>query len=148
MLFEGYRGSMELTDTCINIWHKGDKEVRSVLLPQIVSIIVMKPGFTSNGLIFLQTIGSKGTSATMTKFDYGMDKNTIFFTKSSYKEALDFKEAIEKAISNLGTSSVVPEAKDFPLDLAAQLKELRSLVEQGLISESDYEEKKRSLLNL
>ena len=148
MLFEGYRGSMELTDTYVNVWHKGDKEERCVLLSQIVSIIVKKPGFTSNGLIFLQTIGSKGTSATMTKFDYGMDKNTVFFTKSSYQEALDFKAYIENAISNLKTSPVVSEYNNGTTDLTSQLKELRSLVEQGLITENDYEEKKRSLLNL
>ncbi len=73
-----------------------------------------------------------------------MDMNTVFFTKSSYQEALSFKDSIENAISKQNESPAPAE----PTNLTSQLKELKELVEQGLISEDDYEKKKNSLLGL
>lgn len=143
MYFSGFRGSMELTDSLLKIDRKGEGE-HSIPLSQIVSVIVMKPGLTSNGLIHIQTVASQGTSASKTKIEYGMDMNTVFFTKSSYQEALSFKDSIENAISKQNESPAPAE----PTSLTSQLKELKELVEQGLISEDDYEKKKNSLLGL
>ncbi len=66
MYFSGFRGSMELTDSLLKIDRKGEGE-HSIPLSQIVSVIVMKPGLTSNGLIHIQTVASQGTSASKNK---------------------------------------------------------------------------------
>lgn len=78
MYFSGYRGNMELTDALLKIDRKGEGE-HSIPLSQIVSVIVKKPGLTSNGLIHIQTVASQGTSATKTKIEYSMDMNTVFY---------------------------------------------------------------------
>lgn len=143
MYFSGYRGNMELTDALLKIDRKGEGE-HSIPLSQIVSVIVKKPGLTSNGLIHIQTVASQGTSATKTKIEYSMDMNTVFFTKSSYQEALAFKDAIENAITKQNESPASVE----PANLTSQLKELKELLEQGFISEDDYEKKKNSILGL
>jgi hypothetical protein len=144
MYFHGFRGNMELTDSLLKIVRKNNGGEHSIPLSQIVSVIVKKPGLTSNGLIHIQTVASQGTSNSKSKIEYGMDMNTIFFTKSSYQDALIFKDAIENAISKQ-TQNPTPPAQS---DLTSQLKELKELVEQGLISEDDYEKKKQSLLGL
>ena len=143
MYFSGFRGSMELTDSLLKIDRKGEGE-HSLPLSPIVSVIILKPGLTSNGLIHIQTVASQGTSATKTKIEYGMDLNTVFFTKSSYQEALTFKNAIENAISRQTEAPTSVES----INLTSQLKELKDLVEQGLISEDDYEKKKKAILGL
>lgn len=134
---------MELTDALLKIDRKGEGE-HSIPLSQIVSVIVKKPGLTSNGLIHIQTVASQGTSATKTKIEYSMDMNTVFFTKSSYQEALAFKDAIENAITKQNESPASVE----PSNLTSQLKELKELLEQGFISKDDYEKKKNSILGL
>lgn len=144
MYFNGFRGSMELTDTLLKIDKKGHEGEHSIPLSKILSVIIKKPGLTSNGLIHIQTVASQGTSAAKSKIEYGMDMNTIFFTKSSYQDALTFKGAIENAISK---QNQIP-ASEAQSGLTAQLKELKELVEQGLISEDDYEKKKQSILGL
>lgn len=143
MYFRGFRGSMELTDSLLKIDKKGIEGEHSIPLSQIVSVIVKKPGLTSNGLIHIQTSATQGTSS-KAKIEYAMDMNTVCFTKSSYEEALSFKEAIENAISKLNESPASVE----PTNLTSKLKELKELVELGLISEDDYEKKKNSLLGL
>ena len=166
MYFSGFRGNMELTDALLKIDRKGEGE-HSIPLSQIVSVIVKKPGLTSNGLIHIQTVASQGTSATKTKIEYmeneeiktvsiedfktnehiieySMDMNTVFFTKSSYQEALAFKDAIENAITKQNESPASVE----PSNLTSQLKELKELLEQGFISKDDYEKKKNSILGL
>ena len=143
MYFSGFRGNMELTDALLKIDRKGEGE-HSIPLSQIVSVIVKKPGLTSNGLIHIQTVASQGTSATKTKIEYSMDMNTVFFTKSSYQEALAFKDAIENAITKQNESPASVE----PSNLTSQLKELKELLEQGFISKDDYEKKKLSLIHI
>lgn len=143
MYFSGFRGSMELTDSLLKIDRKGIEGEHSIPLSQIVSVIVKKPGLTSNGLIHIQTSATQGTSP-KAKIEYAMDMNTVCFTKSSYEEALSFKEAIENAIAKLNESPVSVE----PANLTSKLKELKELVELGLISEDDYEKKKNSILGL
>ena len=143
MYFSGFRGNMELTDALLKIDRKGEGE-HSIPLSQIVSVIVKKPGLTSNGLIHIQTVASQGTSATKTKIEYSMDMNTVFFTKSSYQEALAFKDAIENAITKQNESPASVE----PSNLTSQLNELKELLEQGFISKDDYEKKKNSILGL
>ena len=143
MYFSGFRGNMELTDALLKIDRKGEGE-HSIPLSQIVSVIVKKPGLTSNGLIHIQTVASQGTSETKTKIEYSMDMNTVFFTKSSYQEALAFKDAIENAITKQNESPASVE----PSNLTSQLKELKELLEQGIISKDDYEKKKNSILGL
>ncbi|MCM1221219.1 MAG: SHOCT domain-containing protein [Lachnospiraceae bacterium] len=141
---------MELTNSLLKIDRKGNEGEHSIPLSQIVSVFIKKPGLTSNGLIHIQTVASLGTPAAKAKIEYGMDMNTIFFTKSSYQEALNFKDAIENAISSQTWNSTptTQSAPEKQSDLTSQLKELKCLVEQGLISEDDYEKKKQSLLGL
>lgn len=143
MQFNGFRGSMELTDSLLKISKKGGGE-HSLPLSKILSVIIKKPGLTSNGCIHIQTVASQGTSAAKSKLDYGMDINTVFFTKGSYQEALKFKDAIEDAIFKQNQDSE-PVTQS---DLVSQLQELKNLVEQGLITEEEYAQKKALILGI
>ena len=99
MIFSGWRGEIEIINSSVVLRKKPDMSDYMIPFSQIVSTEIKKPGLMSNGCIFIRTIGSHGTSETMTKFDYAMDKNSLFFTKSMYEDALSFKKELDERLS-------------------------------------------------
>ena len=112
---------------------KGDKEI---LISTISAIQLKKAGLT-NGYIQFTFVG--GTEATRGGLQATKDENTVIFT-SHHQAAF---EAIKERIDSIRDAPVRAPSSD--LDDLERLAELR---DRGIITEGDFEAKKRQLLGL
>ena len=139
MLFIGADGDeLELNGNNLRI-KKGKKDVgRIINLNDIVSVVYLKPVFTACGCIYIQVYGGKIYPSVANITHYVCDMNAITFRKKSEEEALAFKEALEKAISETKTNKENSEDEE--------LRRFKKLLDEGLISQEDYDKKKNQIL--
>lgn len=121
---------------------KGEKEIR---INNITSIQVKKPGMMAGFIQFGFSGGSeqKGRSV----FDAAKDENTIMCnSKGQYEDFLKAKELIEEyqtQSSNSGGNTYIQETS-----VADEIKKFASLRDEGLITEEEFNAKKKQLLGL
>ena len=68
--------------------------------------------------------------------------NAICFRKPQYEEALSFKEDLEKAISEMASSQSL---NSLNMD---GLRQLKQLLDEGIITQEDFDKKKAQMLGL
>ncbi len=145
MKFIGYDGEIEIGDGIIKI-KKGKKDLgRIIKISDIVSVILKKPVFTAAGCIHIQVFGAKTYSSVANVAHYATDINTICFRKPQYEEAIKFKEAIEKVIVENEISKTVQSVDDLNMD---SLRQLKQLLDEGVITQEDFDKKKIQILGL
>ncbi|MBB6446517.1 DUF4429 domain-containing protein [Bacillus benzoevorans] len=145
----GVNGQLEFTGTKIIIKRKGmlakmtqglkgDKEI---LVKQISSIQFKKANSFTNGYIQFAFSGGKENQGGL--FDATKDENTIMFNKKQMKDFEKIKLAVEEKIieSNQSTPSQV-------VDVADQIKKLSELRDNGIITDDEFNAKKKQLLNI
>jgi len=144
--FNGYNGTIILTDTGVIIKRgvkgfllgggmlRGDK---TIPYSSIVAIQLKKAGLVAG---YLQLTLKGGSEAKSGLFQSTTDENTINFHSGKNKIFEEAKRLIEKRI-NLGETS----AKSSNLD---ELEKLAELKEKGIISEEEFNAKKKSILGL
>lgn len=142
MKFEGWRGSIEIVGSTIVITKKPAKEGRTIPLSQIVATKIEKPGLTSNGFLFVETVGSTSTSKIRSKWDYATDQNAVFFTRSQYEEAKIFKTALDHKLQDIAVQDNKPSSN------LSDLKELKELLDIGAITQEEFDIKKSQILGL
>jgi len=144
----GVNGSLELLENKIRIKRqgalafighglKGDKDI---LIKQISSIQFKSANMLTNGYIQFTFLG--GQEAKGALFQATMDENSIMFSKSQQKSFETIKEAIEKKISMLENSGTKSNSN---LD---ELEKLAMLKEKGIITEKEFNDKKKQLLGI
>ena len=146
MKFQGYDGEIELGSGTITI-KKGKKDTgRTFPIPNVVSVTLIKPKLTMAGCIHVQILGAKTYPAVgMTAVNYAMDVNAICFRKPQLEEALAFKDSLDKAIADWQTR----ESQGTNLSSNMEtLRQLKSLLDEGVISQDDYDKKKAQLLGI
>jgi hypothetical protein len=143
----GRASDVTVDDTGVHIYFKFSKRGNSKIIPfeQIVSIRTMKPGaLGKGGYIYFQTVGSKNSGAYMSALTVASDENSIFFGKmEDYDTAIKIKEEIEKLLS--GSATNLSQAKASPAD---ELAKWKSLLDSGAITQSEYDSKKKQLLEI
>lgn len=115
---------------------KGDKDI---LLSQISSIQFRAPGMMTNGYIQFAFVGgreAKGGILEATK-----DENTVMFKSSQFQIFQRLKSAIEE---QMNAGPYIPSAIS-PLD---ELEKLGTLRDKGIVTEEEFQAKKRQLLGL
>ncbi|MGM0806477.1 MAG: DUF4429 domain-containing protein [Bacillota bacterium] len=120
---------------------KGDKEI---LIKQITSIQFKPGGNLTNGFIQFAFSGGKENKGGI--MDAVHDENTIMFKKKQNPEFEAIKQAIEEKINELN-SPVIQQAA-AALDLADQIKKLADLRDSGILTEDEFNAKKKQLLEL
>lgn len=145
MKFVGYDGEIELIGNALKI-KKGKKDAgRTILLSSVVSVTVIKPGFLGAGCIFVQVYGERTYEYYHNISHYCTDKNAICFRKKEeYEIALNFKEEIESAKAE-PQQPVVPTND---LSYVDEIRALKALVDDGIITQEDFEAKKKTLLGI
>ena len=145
MKFQGYDGEIELLSDSIKI-KKGKKDTgRTFPLSNVVSVTLIKPKLTIAGCIHIQILGAKTYPAVgMTAVNYAMDVNAICFRKPQLEEALTFKDALDKAVMDWQTR----ESQGQTSSNMDALRQLKSLLDEGIISQDDYDKKKAQLLGI
>ncbi|MEK5272595.1 DUF4429 domain-containing protein [Aeribacillus sp. FSL K6-8394] len=118
---------------------KGDKEI---LVKQISSIQFKSANMLTNGYIQFSFSGGKENKGGL--FDATKDENTVMFNKKQQPDFEKIKAAIEEKINELHQ----PTAQSAPVDVADQIKKLAELKDSGIITEEEFEAKKKQLLGI
>lgn len=142
MKFIGYDGEIELEGATVKI-KKGKKDVgRTVRLSDVISTTLKKPGLTMAGCLHIQVKDAKTYSSVANATNYATDPNAICFRKPQYGEAEAFKEALDRAIEGSAGANTGPAVD------ADALRNLKRLLDDGIITQAEFDKKKAQLLGL
>jgi len=144
---KGVNGQLELMESKIRIKRKGAisllaqglKGEKEILIKQISSIQFKKAGNLTNGYIQFAFLG--GQEAKGSLFQATKDENTIMFKKSQQPDFEEIKSMIE-------TRMAEPESKKVAGRGINDLEKLAELKEKGIISEEEFNAKKKQILGL
>ena len=147
MIAKGINGQIELLGNKIRISRKGAlsfltqgmKGQKEILISQISSIQFKNAGAFSNGYIQFAFMG--GQEAKGGIFQATRDENSVMFKKNQQASFLHLKEAIDKVRDAADRGS----GQTSDLD---ELEKLASLRDRGIITDEEFEAKKKQLLGL
>ena len=147
---KGFNGQLELYDHKIIIKRKGNwafighgwKGDKEILIKHISSIQFKKNGFATRGYIQFAFIG--GIENKRGIFDATHDENSIMFDLNQEKDFGKIKEMIESKI--LESQGIIQnKPKDSNLNELEKLAELR---DKEIITEEEFQAKKKQILGL
>ena len=147
MSVKGVNGQIELLPNKVRIKRKGAmgfltqglKGDKEILISQISSIQFKKATGFTNGYIQFAFIG--GQEAKGGLFQATQDENTVMFNTFHKEEFQELKEAIEQKLEELHK----PESSSSHLNDLEKLAELR---DKGIITEEEFNAKKKQILGL
>jgi hypothetical protein len=145
----GVNGSLQLFENKVKIIRrgflafasqglKGDKEI---MIHQISSLQMKMPGFV-NGYLQIAFLGGQENKAGV--FDATNDENTIMFSASQQASFIQIKKEIENKIVAQRQPQMIVSASSG----ADEIEKLASLRDKGIITDSEFQAKKRQLLGL
>ena len=146
-VLKGVNGQMELYSDRIIITRKGlvskmtqgfFKGAKTIFINQITSIQVKEGGWLTNGYIQFSFAGGNENIRGIS--DATKDENTVMFKRGSNKLVREIKQYVEKNVSRSNNNSST-------ISIAEEIKQLKSLLEQGVISKKEFELKKNQLLS-
>ncbi|MFT8362960.1 MAG: SHOCT domain-containing protein [Sporolactobacillus sp.] len=118
---------------------QGLKGEKTIPYKSITSIQLKKPGVTS-GYIQFTLIG--GNESRKGVFDATHDENTVMIaSKPAYEDMLELKSYIESEQDESATSQNTASDAD-------ELRKYKSLLDDGIISQDEFDAKKKQLLGL
>lgn len=122
-----------------NTINRGIKGVKTIPINAITAIQYKKPGFTTGFMQFAYSGSSENKGGIM---DAVKDENTILFGKKETEKAEQLKALIEskrhqQPKGNAQSSSAVDEIKQF-----------KSLLDDGIITQEEFDAKKKQLLGI
>lgn len=143
----GHNGQLELTDSVLRIKRKGilafmsqgikgDKEI---LVSQISSIQFKKANAFVNGYIQVAFVG--GQEAKGGIFQGVNDENSVMFRVGQQPAFEALRDELQRRIY----SKVQGNSQPSPMD---ELEKLASLRDKGIVSEAEFQNKKKELLGL
>lgn len=149
MEVQGVNGAIELTKNKIIIKRKGflalmtqgfkgDKEI---YINQISSVQLKKTNLLLNGYIQFTFSGGKEAKGGITQAT--KDENTVMFNKSQEKGFINLKNKIEEYIHDL--NKPIEKIENDPFE---QIEKLLALKERGIITDEEFEIKKKQILGL
>lgn len=142
--FKGRNGKIELhkdfvrfdRDTVMGFLMQGLKGKKDIYFRNITSIQIKKPGFTIGYIQFSIPGGNESQRGVFNSLN---DENTLsFIGEENYEKALKIKEYIEKKIKSKNSSSS---------SSADEIEKLHSLLQKGILTKKEFEEKKKKLLD-
>lgn len=150
MLAKGVNGQLELLEDRIRIKRegilsfmnhgfKGDKEI---LIERISAIQFKKAGSVFSGYIQFSFLGSQEAKGGI--FDATKDENTVVFVAKEQEKFESIKRKIEQRMSsNRPATKQSSSSSNFD-----ELEKLASLRDKGIVTEEEFQAKKRQLLGL
>ncbi|WP_407346410.1 SHOCT domain-containing protein [Lactococcus petauri] len=105
-----------------------------------ITAVQFKEAGLSSGYIQLSVLGDKGQRG----LTANTDENTIMFSKKYQDHALRIKDIIENKITNNQLSSEQTNTKNN----LKQLKTLKELLDSEIITQDEFNQKKKQLLDL
>jgi len=144
---EGYSGQLQLLEDRIRITRKGFKALvihgfkgdKEILLSQVSAVTLMKAEGQGYGYLQFSFLGgqeSKGDlSAAMS------DENAVVFNGKQERAFVAIKQAIDERLDSLHAVRKTASSLD-------EVEKLASLRDKGIITEDEFQQKKRQLLGL
>lgn len=116
----------------------GSKGEKSIPIKSITAIQFKEPGFTTGYIQFAYSGSSetKGGSLSAVK-----DENSITFIKKELAQAKELVELIE----SYRHSEKTPSSTTSPAD---ELKKYKELLDEGILTQEEFDAKKKQLLNI
>ncbi|HHB2055601.1 MULTISPECIES: DUF4429 domain-containing protein [Bacillus] len=125
----------------LNFLNHGLDGEKTIDINNMTGIQIKKANFFTNGYIQFIFMGSqeskRGVMAAAT------DENTVMFTKREQKMAEEIKEYIESILVNKSKSQVAASVSG-----ADEILKYKELLDQGIITEEDFQAKKKQLLGI
>ena len=118
---------------------KGDK---TIYLNQISGIQVKAASTLVNG--YIQFSLSGGNEGTRGIFQAGQDENSVMFDKKNNEIVTEIKSKIEELKANSNRMFVA----NTPISSADEIRKYKQLLDEGIISEEDFNNKKKELLGV
>lgn len=144
----GHNGQLELTDSVLRIERKGAvafltqglKGVKEIRISQISSIQFKAATVWTNGYIQFGFLGGQEGKAGV--FQAGLDENTVMFRTTQQSEFVALRDELNRHIaSSTSAATSAPSAID-------EIEKLGKLRDKGLVTEEEFQKKKRQLLGL
>lgn len=130
---------LEFDGNIVKIKQRLTKAEKSIAINDIISVQLKKPSLIDAGYIYFQTIGGVDNRIKMAK-DLENDENSFFIGKKQYNDALKIKEMVEQAKRARNNNQNISAADE--------ILKYKQLQEQGIITEQEFNEKKKQLLGL
>ena len=125
----------------LNFLNHGLDGEKTIDINNMTGIQIKKANFFTNGYIQFIFMGSqeskRGVMAAAT------DENTVMFTKREQKMAEEIKEYIESILVNKSKTQVAASVSG-----ADEILKYKELLDQGIITEEDFQAKKKQLLGI
>lgn len=123
----------------LNQLGKGEKEIR---LDNITSIQLKEPSSFTKGYI---QFGQSGYSESDDgAFDAASDENSVLFVQEQTDKFLKLRDEIEELRKQNSENTAETSSTNDPTE---QLKNIKELHDSGVLSDEEFEEKKKSLLD-
>lgn len=142
--FKGRNGRIELykdfvrldRGTVMGFLTQGLKGQKDIYFTSITSIQIKKPGLVVGYIQFSIPGGNESKGGA---FASNKEENTISFVGAvKYQQVLEIKEYIEKK----------KQSGNQTLSVADELEKMHSLVGKGILTEEEFNQKKKQLLNI
>ncbi|ALC87392.1 hypothetical protein AM499_17405 [Bacillus sp. FJAT-22090] len=117
----------------------GSKGTKSIPLKSITAIQVKKPGMTNGYVQFAYSGSSETKGGTMSAVK---DENSIMFAKKELDKAQELVDLIE---SKRHTTSA---PSSTPISAADELIKFKNLLDAGVLTQDEFDAKKKQLLEL
>ena len=148
IVFEGYKGVIRVYEDKVEIEKKGffmNNTAKTLAMANIISVSI-KPSGWGRGYIEFTTPGSRDSRNTEEALT---NENALCFKNGSQDaEAKKIKEYVEEQIlklsQNKGGTTVVQQATSP----AEELKKFKELLDMGIITQEEFDAKKKQLLGL
>ena len=145
------RKTVSVSQDAITIAKAGiftSRREKTLLIRNISSVEVKKPGFVS-GFIQFSIAGGKALDSSFKwtggAYDAVSDENSVLFTgDQNYKIALRIKEYVESWSSSREERNTTPASGSS----ADEIRKLKSLLDEGLLTREEFDHMKRGLLGL
>ena len=150
MTVKGHNGQIDLLDDKIRIARKGVlgfmtqgfKGEKDIRLETITSIQYKRANLLVNG--YIQFAFSGGSEAKGGLLEATKDENTVVFTSRQMAEFDKLKDAIEQQQAKLRRPAAAAPAAGSVDDL----EKLAALRDKGIITDADFEAKKKQILGI
>ena len=147
MIAKGTNGQIEFDGSRIKITRKGLialgtqglKGDKVIPISNVISVQFKNPGKLFNGYIQFATAGGENTQSMMGATS---DENSVFFEKKHLEGFEAIRDAVEAAITTQGSVQV----SSNPLSKAEEILKLKQLLDQGILTEEEFQQAKRALL--
>jgi hypothetical protein len=144
---KGHNGQIRIAGDWLTIERKGlgrighSKGDRRIPLGTITAVQVRPAGALANGFIRFSVPGSVAARGGLT--NASQDENAVIFTK---KQTDDF-DAVRRRVEDYITRRSAPASVTAAPDIPSQLKQLADLRDAGVLTDAEFDSKKKDLLD-